>query len=752
MSLPAVSKYVSAVEPANIIVGSTSQEMMGISNIESIFYILSESLYSDPRYSAITEILANAWDSHIVSGNTSEPVKLVIDSENNTIIIEDSGNGIPHDKFMDLYGNLGGTSKAQDFTTTGGMGIGKLAPLALTDSFTVNNHHGGIQRTYAVVKGSTDSAGRHTIMLLNESPTDKTGLTVTYVDASFKKKEYDNFVKWELPRLDTHVHVVYDSIDTTYKPFSDTNSFAHFHIYTYGYHRFKNPNLVSVLLGSCLFSTDDILVIPDHIKDFLLQNKLNIVLKVPEGLILNFTPNRESLIDTEHNRTILNNLLNDYLDWFNSVKQLLIGNWFKEVKERGIRSFTNPSLPKISISWEQEIGHFIPLDSVVAKGGFKLEELDKSYLDECTQRSLSYNTRNTKFNLYGCKKFRKALAFMVTNDISGANIRPRVSMSYRHQKESFYREHGELLLTVKRINLIPMSSPKYDEGYDELNLYLKKSVCRDTITKGLLKLNPNVIVTEKPSLATIKPTTPVTKTQTKTTKTNRKRFVSVYDYLESLKDSNYTPELTTGNDLFIASQHLVYLQLIMKAPKEFLDKLLLFVASDTWDNHIDWVKLFTDKETLKNITFVSSTEYDRYYSRASSKQIRLDRLIYRFLKRAYPDDIKNICSLRIVGNTPVSNKTNNIYRYLKHTRPDIFTHHSNEILEYFREMSNEVNGLFHYSEIGHVHHYLGDSSIFQVLLKMSDTPYFTPTFNSLIKLGHIPPCQNLSQSLQPVHP
>lgn len=758
MSLPAASKYVSAVEPANVIVGSTSQEMMGISNIESIFHILSESLYSNPRYSAITEILANAWDSHIVSGKTSEPVKLTIDSENDTIIIEDSGNGIPHDKFMDLYGNLGGTSKAQDFTTTGGMGIGKLAPLALTDSFTVNNHHGGIQRTYAVVKGSTDSAGRHTIMLLNESPTDKTGLTVTYVDVGFNESEYSNFVKWDLPRLDTHVHVVYGSTDVTYKPFSDTDSFAHFYSYTYGYHHFKNPNLVSVLLGSCLFNTDDILVIPVYIKEFLLQNKLNLVLKVPEGLILNFTPNRESLIDTEHNRTILGNLLNDYLDWFNSVKQSLTDNWFEKVKRTGIRSFTRPNLPEISVSWEQEVGYFIPLDTIVAKGGFRLESLNKPYLDGCTQRSLFHNTRNTrisrnKSNPYKSKKFRKALAFMVTNGISGGNIRPRVSMVYMHSSSRFYREHGELLLTVKKINLIPISSPKYTEGRDELNLYIKKSVCRDTITKGLLKLNPNVTVTVKPSLAPIKSTTPVIRTHSKSTRTtNRKRFKSVYDYLESLDNPDHTSELTAGSKLFITSHHLAYLQLIMKAPKEFTDKLLQFAASYTWDSHIDWVKLLTDKEMLKDITFVPTSELDRYSKRASTAQLSLGRLFRHFLLHAYPEDIKNICTLIVVGGATVNNKTNNIYRYLKHNRPDIFTNHSSEMLNYFRQISSKANDLFNYSESGHAHSYLGDLSIFQVLLKMSDTPYFTPTFNSLIKLGHIQPCQNLSQSLQPVHP
>ena len=82
--------------------GITQSHKMTIDEGASIFYLLSEALYSDPVISSVREIITNAYDAHIVNG-VKEPVKVTTSGETGLITVQDSGGGIPHYEFNNNF-------------------------------------------------------------------------------------------------------------------------------------------------------------------------------------------------------------------------------------------------------------------------------------------------------------------------------------------------------------------------------------------------------------------------------------------------------------------------------------------------------------------------------------------------------------------------------------------------------------------------------------------------------------------------
>lgn len=750
MSVPQ-SKFVSAVEPTSVVAGSISEEMMGISNLESIFYILSESLYTDPTYSAITEILANAWDSHIVSGCTDKPIHLLIDMTNDSITITDNGGGIPHDKFMELYGNLGGTSKANNFDTTGGMGIGKLAPLSLTDSFIVVNSHNGISRTYALSKGSVETSGRHSVVLLLETEAEKEGMSITYTDPKFQHNWYHEFVTNTLPYLDMKVNVTLSN-GSDIKKVKINNSFEHHdqnftHYFRPGknhYQQLDGSKRFFALLGNCLFNISKLITIPEDVCIFVENNNLDVVFKVPQGVMLNFTPNRETLIDTEHNRDVLNKLMSGYELWFKENTDTFVNNWFNLIFKK--RDFVNFSLLRnlqnYSNSFETEdIGQPISFERLLTEAVHNEGYIRKEHFDECTQRSLHHNLRNYLTTLNGGssnKKIRKVLTFLRTFNIDGSNVRPRVSMNYRYTRERFYTYLCEHIVIGGTVNIIPASSPKYVEKTGEINLYINQSTCREELEKGFKKLNPNINVVVKESLS--QPTKKISSNNKvkKVSSNPRKRFITVADHIKSEEDENFEPNLIMGTKVYITSSELKYLLLLSKAPKEIKDKLTAYLNSKSSSFSFDYIKLFNlDPELLSNITLVRGKELEKYSKRMSTRMITPSRVFADFMFTEFRNDFTGIFNMYSLKNTVINNKTNNIYHYLTLKHPRFFSKYPNHILEFYQSISGVLREHYTYNYQKVAQLYLDNDDIFEVLKKLSDTPQFTPTLNALIKLGHI---------------
>lgn len=167
------------------VVGSTQKiNSFTLSNSKEFFDILSKNLYSDPVRAVIRETICNAWDSHIKAGKTNIPIKATYDDNN--IVVQDFGTGIPHEDIPLVYGVFGGSTKVLDDTQTGGFGLGCKAPFAITESFTVQDIYNGIKGIYTCLRNDPDNNGLPSIRTIVKVPTDEpNGITVTipYVEA-----------------------------------------------------------------------------------------------------------------------------------------------------------------------------------------------------------------------------------------------------------------------------------------------------------------------------------------------------------------------------------------------------------------------------------------------------------------------------------------------------------------------------------------------------------------------------------------
>lgn len=164
--------------PANTFSAGTSQGTdMTVGNAKHLFALLSSNLYGDPKKASIREIVTNAWDAHIEAGITDTPIQITTEG---ALVIRDFGKGIPASQFMELYGQLGSSTKQKDNRQTGGLGIGKLAPLSCQDVFSVRSFSEGVCTTYQIANPTKESdTGVPTVTVVHSRPTEETGLEVT---------------------------------------------------------------------------------------------------------------------------------------------------------------------------------------------------------------------------------------------------------------------------------------------------------------------------------------------------------------------------------------------------------------------------------------------------------------------------------------------------------------------------------------------------------------------------------------------
>jgi len=311
-------KINNASESSQVVVGSMAEHTMTLAETSTLFYLLSESLYSNAPLAAYGEIISNAWDSHITSGIEDTPISVTVDSHQN-VTIQDFGSGIPHDQFYSLYGALGGSTKQSDYAVTGGMGIGKLAPLASVPSFMVTNCNGGIAKVYNIAKGTIETGGRHSISLLSEYPSEETGLTVNF-NNTLTQGEVSRYIN----KCNINCDFTFDGSKEELRKVELIDDCF-----------FLAPTVsgtgnVQVLLGSKYYqitknnSGEGYLY--GEVFNHASQNGLSIVMVVPDGMSLNFTPSRESLIQTDHNKRVITDLLKRVFSFINRNELVLIKN------------------------------------------------------------------------------------------------------------------------------------------------------------------------------------------------------------------------------------------------------------------------------------------------------------------------------------------------------------------------------------------------------------------------------------------
>lgn len=138
---------------------------------------LLTDLYSDPELACIREYSTNARDSHIDANNTGKPIEVTTPSSLDPYFtVQDFGIGMDEKTIREIYSQYGESTKRDQKTTNGSMGIGAKAALGYTNQFTVAGVKNGVKTLVSV---SRDEDGSGVMEIVYAGPTDEpNGVTI----------------------------------------------------------------------------------------------------------------------------------------------------------------------------------------------------------------------------------------------------------------------------------------------------------------------------------------------------------------------------------------------------------------------------------------------------------------------------------------------------------------------------------------------------------------------------------------------
>jgi len=142
--------------------GSKVAMSVDAASMEHIMSVLTD-LYSDPIQAVIREYSTNAYDSHVASGQT-RPIEVTLPSPlNANFIVKDYGLGLSVDDIVNIYSQYGASTKRDDNTQSGMLGLGCKSGLTYADQFLVSSVKNGV-KVSVVVSRSDSGAGQMEII------------------------------------------------------------------------------------------------------------------------------------------------------------------------------------------------------------------------------------------------------------------------------------------------------------------------------------------------------------------------------------------------------------------------------------------------------------------------------------------------------------------------------------------------------------------------------------------------------------
>lgn len=161
------------------------------------------NLYSDPISSVVREITTNAFDSHLISGQT-RPVEIYSPNRlSQNLVIQDFGAGMSAQDIRELYSRYGASTKRGNNIEAGQLGLGSKSPFAYTDQFTIVAVKDGEKTTAILGRNASGSAEINIVSV--SSTTEGNGVKMTIPvksgDVYAFRDAIDNFVKYAQPGL-----------------------------------------------------------------------------------------------------------------------------------------------------------------------------------------------------------------------------------------------------------------------------------------------------------------------------------------------------------------------------------------------------------------------------------------------------------------------------------------------------------------------------------------------------------------------
>jgi hypothetical protein len=192
--IPTINENISTNLDQNVF--SIDEERSGL-----IISLLRNNIYSNTLLAAFKESVSNSLDEHS-KYDITKPVDVWLPNYfTNNITIRDYANGISKEFMLNDYTKVGLSTKSNDNTLTGGLGIGRMSPLAYTDlytvtSITIDSDEAKYKREYVISKENN----KVFVSLLLEEDVTNNEDEITGVSVSFEIKKEDfttlsNYVK-----------------------------------------------------------------------------------------------------------------------------------------------------------------------------------------------------------------------------------------------------------------------------------------------------------------------------------------------------------------------------------------------------------------------------------------------------------------------------------------------------------------------------------------------------------------------------
>ncbi len=119
-------------------------------DLSTIFHILRNQLYKDPRMAVLREYSCNAVDANVEAGRRATPIHVTLPTGFSPVLkIRDFGNGLSSEGIFNVYVNYGRSTKGNTNDAIGMLGIGSKSGFSYVDSFVITSYHGGKKTVYA---------------------------------------------------------------------------------------------------------------------------------------------------------------------------------------------------------------------------------------------------------------------------------------------------------------------------------------------------------------------------------------------------------------------------------------------------------------------------------------------------------------------------------------------------------------------------------------------------------------------------
>ncbi len=377
---------------------SKESKVMGFECNSKAFEILSNSLYSNKERAVVREYMTNAYDSHMDAGCPTKPFKVHIPTKLQPYFeVQDFGIGMNNDDVMNTFFTFFHSTKEDDNTVNGCLGLGSKSAFAATDQFTIIAIKDGVRRTYLAyknMKGESSVDLKHEISTVElngvtiQIPVELTNVNkwqeeIAYVMACFDVEPESNIEKVDM-RVDKRHATNREGV----KSVRDSAS----GVVTSG-----GSGYIKVLMGNVLYGVSDVesMLRGEAVKR--LYNKMgsdyNVTVKAELG-DYNVAPSREALSLDE----------DSYKQLSNQITKLIIGKYKEFTSEYG--KFNWGSLYLVNKKFRHT-----PLWSILANTTLHGEAVrylvqesrrnNKVYPLPCYTKGLIHNSYGTDYTMCG---------------------------------------------------------------------------------------------------------------------------------------------------------------------------------------------------------------------------------------------------------------------------------------------------------------------------------------------------------------